>query len=113
MRTSYTANGRDCGLDYCAQWSWQEVANLNAAASSGEVHDHALFITGLVAPMIEILDAQQETVKKTRQLAAEKDQQATMALQKLQVENNKALQQLQEGSDRAAQHKAFCDSLLL
>jgi hypothetical protein len=63
--------------------------------------------------MIEILDAQQETVKKTRQLAAEKDQQATMALQKLQVENNKALQQLQEGSDRAAQHKAFCDSLLL
>jgi hypothetical protein len=63
--------------------------------------------------MIEILDAQQETVKKTRQLAAEKDQQATMALQKLQVETNKALQQLQEGSDRAAQHKAFCDSLLL
>ncbi|CAM6019710.1 unnamed protein product [Sphagnum balticum] len=91
----------------------EEVANLNVAASSGEVHDHALFITGLVAPMIEILDAQQETVKKTRQLAAEKDQQATMALQKLQVENNKALQQLQEGSDRAAQHKAFCDSLLL
>jgi membrane protein involved in colicin uptake len=86
---------------------------LNAAASSGEVHDHALFITGLVAPMIEILDAQQETVKKTRQLAAEKDQQATMALQKLQVENNKVLQQLQEGSDRAVQHKAFCDSLLL
>ncbi len=63
--------------------------------------------------MIEILDAQQETVKKTRQLAAEKDQQATMALQKLQVENNKVLQQLQEGSDRAVQHKAFCDSLLL
>ncbi len=63
--------------------------------------------------MIEILDAQQETVKKTRELAAEKDQQATMALQKLQVENNKALQQLQEGSDRAAEHKAFCDSLLL
>lgn len=93
----------------------QEIAGRHPKRDkvTDEAHEHIQsVITGLLAPMVKILDAQQESIKKERRLAEEKHQQDMVELQKLQEERDRALVQVEEEIERVARQNVLCNAIL-